>query len=333
MQEAEPKKATGKISKVMEAFGLLKKTKKYRKLLPFVPLAVVILGFAVTGLILTIASHAATYTAPKEAEAGVIAGAAATKTDTTNKASGGKYVGFGSSGSTTPPPTTPPTSDPTAATCPSPTPTAPVTGYTIAKCEDFNSGQGAFGGYDGGGGDTVVGGGRKSSQCSDSGGVLILAQSSDGSTCGGSTNFSQRYGFWEARMRAYSTGTSGSAPHPVLILWPDSDQWPEGGELDYFETDIGDPATGFLHCASSAGGNCYQLPDDSVDYSQFHVYGFKWTSSSFTGYIDARQWYTTSDGGAQPPGAMHQTIQLDNLTGNTPVKAGKMEVDWLHMYK
>ena len=214
------------------------------------------------------------------------------------------------------------------------TPSSPVTGYTISGCEDFTSGFGAFSPYTSGGGSTTVGTGRTAGQCAVTGGALVLTQGSDGATCGGSTSFSQKYGYWEVRMRAYTTGSgSGSAPHPVLILWPDTDNWPADGELDYFETDIGNPAGGFLHCASSAGGNCYTLPSNSVDYSQWHVYGFEWTASGFTGWIDGKQWYTTSDSGPQSTSAMHQTIQLDNLSGNATVDPAKMEVDWMHMYK
>ena len=87
----------------------------------------------------------------------------------------------------------------------------------------------------------------------------------------------------------------------------------------------------FLHCASSSGGNCYHTTNN-VDYSQWNTYGFECTSSGFKGFIDGVQFYSTGGNGALPPGSMHQTIQLDHLSGNTPVKAAKMEVDWVHMY-
>jgi hypothetical protein len=211
------------------------------------------------------------------------------------------------------------------------TPNAPITGYTIKKCEDFTNGFGAFSGYSGGGDGTVVGRGRVAGQCTAANGILTLTQNADGATCGGSmSSFSQKYGYWETKMKAYTTGTSGSAPHPVLITWPDAENWPVGGENDYLETDIGDTEVGvFLHCPTNAGGNCFHA-SKALDMAQWHVYGFEWTPTSMTGYIDGQLWYTTS--GINPAGAMHQTIQLDNLTGKTPVKSGKMEVDWVHMY-
>lgn len=144
--------------------------------------------------------------------------------------------------------------------------------------------------------------------------------------------FDQRYGYWEVRMRAYSTGSSGSAPHPVLILWPGSGGWTS--ELDFFETNIGNSAGGFLHCTGgNVSSNCYTLPSNSVNYSQWHVYGIQWTASGMTGFIDGNKWWSTNSSSVQPLADSNLTIQLDNLSGSTPVKSGEMDVDWAHMYK
>jgi hypothetical protein len=221
-----------------------------------------------------------------------------------------------------------------AATCPSPTPVAPVTGYTISACEDFNSGLGDFSPYNGGGGNTVVGTGRTPSECSDAGGVLELKQTSAGATCGGWMNkFGQRYGYWEVKMRVYTTSaSSGSEPHPVLILWPSDGQWTS--ELDFFETNIGTPATGYLHCTGDPNSKCYTLPANSVDYSQWHVYGIQWTPTSMTGYIDGMKWWSTTNiSPFEPLGDSNLTFQLDNVSGSTPVKPAEMDIDWAHMYK
>jgi hypothetical protein len=104
------------------------------------------------------------------------------------------------------------------------------------------------------------------------------------------------------------------------------------GELDYFETDIGDPDMGvYLHCIGNPSSNCYHT-SKTMDITQWHVYGFEWTANGFVGYVDKQQMYSTGSSGANPSVSMHQTIQLDNLSGHTPVSPGKMEVDWMHMY-
>ena len=247
---------------------------------------------------------------------------------------GGGSGGSGASGGGGSSPTPSPSPSPTTATCPSPKPTAPVSGYTIVTCEDFNSGLGAFSPYNGGGSGTVVGAGRTPGQCTVTGGMLELKQASNGATCGGWMNgFDQRYGYWEVRMKAAYTGSSnGSAPHPVLILWPGNGQWTS--ELDYFETNLGNPAGGYLHCNSNPSQNCYVLPGNSVDYSQWHVYGFQWSSGSMPGYIDGTKWWSSNNTSSfQPLADSNLTIQLDNLSGSTPVRPGEMDIDWAHMYK
>jgi hypothetical protein len=305
-----------------------------------------VLAFGLIGIYVLFSVHAATFSVAAELESGKLSGNAKIVAD--SSASGGSAVQFGSaptsgsgsssssgSGSSGGSSTSGSTS-PTTATCPSPKPTAPITGYVIATCEDFNSGLGDFGPYTGGGSGTVVGTGRTASQCTVTGGMLELKQASSGATCGGwMNNFDQQYGYWEVKMRAYSTGTSGSAPHPVLILWPTNNEWTS--ELDFFETNIGSSATGYLHCTSSSGSansNCYVLPTNNVDYSQWHVYGIQWTPTCMTGYIDTTKWWSTcSTSSFQPLGSSNLTIQLDNLSGSTPVKAGEMDIDWAHMYK
>lgn len=232
----------------------------------------------------------------------------------------------------------------TAPTCAATTVPAEATGYVLKNCEDFN-GTGIparWTTYTGGGGDTVVDDktSRQPSQCVVAAGFLNLIQTAEGKTCGMSSDFNGRYGFWEVRARAYPTGAGGQAGHPVLILWPDDVPWEKGGgELDYFESDVGQKDVGvFLHCAEPpqpSKENCFEAKL-GVDPGQMHTYGFKWEAAAMTGYVDGVQKYTTSGNAraakAQPPGSMHQTIQLDCIQCKAPVASGKMEIDWVHQY-
>jgi hypothetical protein len=236
-------------------------------------------------------------------------------------------------GGGTPAPSPMPTSTPAAvSSCPDPTPVAPVSVSAVAGCEDFDNGFGAFGPYNGGGAGMVVGAGRVPAQCTVSGGVLTETEAASGATCGGSfKTWTQRYGHWEVKMRANFTSTAaGSAPHPVLILWP---VIAHEGEIDFFETNLGQPAGGYLHCVANHAQNCFVIPKNSVDYSQWHVYGIQWTPAGMTGYIDGTKWWSTTLASVAPPVDVMPTIQLDNLSGNTPVRPGQMQVDWVHMYK
>jgi hypothetical protein len=240
---------------------------------------------------------------------------------------------------TTPTPTTPTPStggidlsdNTTAATCPSPQPIA-ATGYTASGCIDFNGSLAGYSPYTSGGGDTVSGGGRKGGQCKNENGMLRAEQASDGSTCGGSTNLSQKYGLWETKMKITTTGTSGEPTHPVLLMWSDAGPWNDG-EMDYFEIDNGDKAAGWLHCVGHAADNCYRIPDNDVDYTKWHVYSFEWTADKMTGYIDGKVWWTYTNQNAFPKVSFHATVQHDCIGCKIPVKAASMDVDWMHMFK
>jgi beta-glucanase (GH16 family) len=143
-------------------------------------------------------------------------------------------------------------------------------------------------------------------------------------------------------MRTYLTDTSssGSLPHPVLILWPNTNNSGDG-EIDFVEMNLGADLGAYLHCTTANGGihanACYTAPYKSFDYSQYHTYSILWTPSGMSEYIDGQLWWTAPAPAASgttfmPTVGMHLTIQLDNLSGTTPVDPGVMEVDWVHMY-
>ncbi len=224
-------------------------------------------------------------------------------------------------------------------------------GYKLTSCDDFEGTSldgSTFTAYNGGGGNTVSGRGRVASQCTVANSFLTLTQGPDGATCGTTSNFNQKEGYWEVRMRTAAIDGGDSTAHPVLILWPGSDRWADG-ELDYFETDIGKDGGGFLHCVGNPSANCLVIPGNSGNkditptsedykskspksYYNWHSYGLMWKPDSMTGYIDGQQWWTSSDGSFRPSVPMHQTIQLDNLSGDGSPNPAQMQADWVHVY-
>src|SRR3954469_19196553 len=200
---------------------------------------------------------------------------------------------------------------------------------------------GTWGLYDGPG--HAGNGTRDPERISITGGVLRLQGTSGGSGAGMAHRVvKRRYGRWEARMRAYSTGgTNGQEQwHPVLIVWPDSDNWPVDGEYDFIESDVGDSAGANIHYPhpSAPPVQQEQFSDSSKQMSDYHNYAIDWQPTGITGYIDGVQWYHVS-GGAGPAGrsniqAMpsgHLTVQLDNF-GGSPHRPANMDVDWVRIY-
>lgn len=118
----------------------------------------------------------------------------------------------------------------------------------------------------------------------------------------------------------------------MLITWPDSDQWPQGGEYDYFEVNVGDQAaTAYMHHPTASGVVQDAYHSGALDLSQWHNYGFEWAPGGLTGYIDGQVWFHDTDPGVQAPGPMHQTIQLDNFCG-CAMQQAYFDVDWARVY-
>jgi hypothetical protein len=133
----------------------------------------------------------------------------------------------------------------------------------------------------------------------------------------------------------YNTANDGGDRyHPVLILWPDSDQWPAGAEYDYFECDEGDgpgDVGGFMHLPNHQP---YRQDHFSigVDITQWHNYACEWNPGRQTlkQWTDGVQKYNGSGRVAQAPGPMHPTIQLDNFGGDP--RSANFDIAWVRIY-
>ncbi len=174
------------------------------------------------------------------------------------------------------------------------------------------------------------------------GGVLRQTGETDGDSGWLASRFGQRYGRWEARVRSRATGPdNGRQYHPLLILWPDSDRWPQDGEYDYLENGApGEPcAKAFLHYPHDPDVPVQQrfARKCGVDLKQWHNIAVEWTPRHVKGFVDGVQWFSFSGGAnsvrecIQCAPAMHQTIQLDNFFGNR-MQSAVYEIDWARVY-
>jgi beta-glucanase (GH16 family) len=146
----------------------------------------------------------------------------------------------------------------------------------------------------------------------------------------------QKYGRWEARVRA----ERGSGYGPVLLLWPDSEDWPEDGEIDIMEIPKGDRAK--AHFTMHWGeDNTQDGASTAGDFTQWHTFAVEWTPDHVIGYVDGAQVYRTDDPDANPPGPMHFAMQQDigpygddwipAPDASTPATC-TFEVDWVRIY-
>ncbi|OAH15434.1 glycoside hydrolase family 16 protein [Streptomyces jeddahensis] len=174
------------------------------------------------------------------------------------------------------------------------------------------------------------------------GGVLRMTGEANGDTGWLASPYGQQYGRWEARVRSRATAPDNGRPyHPLLILWPDSNEHPEDGEYDYLEN--GAPgeqcAEAFLHYPHPEGVPVQQefAQKCGVDLSQWHNVAIEWTPDHVRGFIDGEEWFRFSGGATedrdciQCAPSMHQIIQLDNFHGDD-LQSAVYEVDWARVY-
>lgn len=180
--------------------------------------------------------------------------------------------------------------------------------------------------YDGPG---HAGNGRRTPDAvSISDGVLTITGDSEGSTAGMAWNPGQKYGRWEGRVKAPPSDESYNA---LLLLWPDAENFPVGGEVDFMEmmdhtrrkTEL------FLHYGAD---NSQVHGEVEIDATEWHNWAVEWTPSKITAFVDGEEWWSTTDTSIFPPGPMHLCIQLDWFPKGGDVQESYMYVDWVKQY-
>jgi licheninase len=167
---------------------------------------------------------------------------------------------------------------------------------------------------------------RSPQQITVANGAVTLACTTGGTCAGMMTNHAQKYGTWAARAKMSNATDS---VHPICLLWPVDDVWPDHGEVNYLEADPKSQRNeGWLHFGPNDDRTHAEIP---VDLSQWHVYSVTWTPSSMTYYIDGRQWFQDNDPTHLPPVPMTATIQLD-WSGGRIAPGATMTVDWLRIW-
>lgn len=157
-------------------------------------------------------------------------------------------------------------------------------------------------------------------------GLLTITGTSDGTSGGMAWNPGQKYGRWEGCVQS---PPGADSLHSLLLLWPDAENWPVGGEVDFME--ISDPhrqrVEGFLHYGAD---NSQESASVNIDASQWHAWAVEWTADHIAYYVDGKQWWETTDKSHLPPGPMHLTIQLDYFGGGA--SETQQHVDWVRQY-
>jgi beta-glucanase (GH16 family) len=159
----------------------------------------------------------------------------------------------------------------------------------------------------------------------------------DGGTSGGmALGEGQLYGRWEFRART----DPGRGFSSAILLWPDSEKFPDDGELDMMEvpSDARTAATAFVHYGAD---NKIVGTSRPGDFTQWHTFAMEWQPDRITWFVDGQKAWETTDRAVIPTTPMHLCIQLDQgpavnwmpaPDASTP-DAVRLQVDWARQYQ
>jgi beta-glucanase (GH16 family) len=161
-----------------------------------------------------------------------------------------------------------------------------------------------------------------------------------GGLCWCRGNGNQTYGIWQVRAR-FEAGTGyGQA----ILLWPESNRWPQDGELDFVETPFG-PKTTAVGTVHWGADNKQDARRTKGDFTAWHTYTVEWRAGYVKMSIDSTVYYDSTTSSARPvipSDPMQLAIQQEPgpfgrswvpaPNGSTPDQV-VMHVDWVRLYR
>lgn len=137
------------------------------------------------------------------------------------------------------------------------------------------------------------------------------------------------YGRFAMRLRADTIPGYKIAP----LLWPDSERWPDDGEINMPEGDLdGTPLSAFHHFARSAGGQDWF--SSGVNPNAWHVYETLWSPGKVEFLVDGRS--IGSSTSYVPNKPMHWVLQMETqIESSAPSTSaqGHVQIDWVKAYQ
>ena len=136
------------------------------------------------------------------------------------------------------------------------------------------------------------------------------------------------YGRYTVRFRADPVPLYKTA----WLLWPDSEAWPDDGEIDFPEGNLDGKISAFMHYANPNGGQDEFSTD--VTYDDWHTATIEWTEGKVVFILDGKEVGTSTTD--VPSNPMHQVLQTETCLGDCgapPDDAeGNVQIDWAVAY-
>ncbi len=137
------------------------------------------------------------------------------------------------------------------------------------------------------------------------------------------------YGKYTIRFRSQSLAGFKTA----WLLWPDSENWPQDGEIDFPEGDLSGPIGGFVHHQNATSGDDQDIFNTSALYTSWHTASIEWKPNSVKFILDGEVVGTSTD--RIPDTPMHWVIQTESCFDFCPAAntAGNLQIAWITAYR
>ncbi len=138
---------------------------------------------------------------------------------------------------------------------------------------------------------------------------------------------SQTYGRYSVRFKADSLPGFKLA----WLLWPDSKQWPEDGEIDFPEGDLSETIYAALHGPGEKVTMLDQFRTKSR-FTSWHIATIEWNPDRVEFFLDGKSIGTSTS--ATPDTPMHYILQTESCltTCPHPETRGHVYVDWVAIW-
>lgn len=144
-------------------------------------------------------------------------------------------------------------------------------------------------------------------------------------------SYGQTYGRYTVRFKA--------DPVPgykvAWLLWPDSERWPDDGEVDYPEGNLNEEFYGAaIYAQPWAGQSRSNKFETGVSFKNWHTATTEWTPGKVEFFLDGKKIGTSTHKVSSKP--MHWVLQTETcLPGCQPKSSakGNVQIDWVALYK
>jgi len=133
------------------------------------------------------------------------------------------------------------------------------------------------------------------------------------------------HGVYVVRFRA------GAVPayKAAFLLWPESQRWPQDGEIDFPEGDLTSTITANMHWQGGTSITSRDFYATGTTFKRWHTAVIEWTRRKCEFILDGRVIGTSH--ARIPDTPMYWVLQVE--THGTPVRAGHLDIDWAVAYK